>query len=82
MALTLSIFALTIILIMTRPRPLNEATAALLGAILMLATSIISPPQAFGVLKDIANILLFFLGLMVICVVADRAGFFEWSASS
>ncbi len=81
MALTLAIFALTIILIMTRPRPLNEATAALLGAILMLATSIVSPSQAFGVLKDVDNILLFFLGLMVICVVADRAGFFEWCAS-
>jgi len=80
-ALTLSIFALTIILIMTRPRPLNEATAALLGAVLMLATSIVSPSQAFEVLKDIDNILLFFLGLMVICVIADRAGFFEWSAS-
>jgi arsenical pump membrane protein len=80
-ALTLSIFALTIILIMARPRPLNEATAALLGAVLMLATSIVSPSQAFGALKDIDNILLFFLGLMVICVVADRAGFFEWSAS-
>jgi arsenical pump membrane protein len=47
----------------------------------MLATSIVSPSQAFGVFKDIDNILLFFLGLMVICVVADRAGFFEWSAS-
>ena len=81
MALTLSIFALTIILIMTRPRPFNEATAALLGAVLMLAASIVSPSQAFGVLKDIDNILLFFLGLMVICVVADRAGFFEWCAS-
>ncbi|OGO02001.1 MAG: hypothetical protein A2Y59_02800 [Chloroflexi bacterium RBG_13_52_14] len=66
---------------MTRPRPLNEATAALLGAVLMLATSIVSPSQAFGVLKDIDNILLFFLGLMIICVVADHAGFFEWCAS-
>ncbi len=81
MALTLSIFVLTIILIMTRPRPLNEATAALLGAVLMLAAGIVSPSLAFEVLQDTSNILLFFLGLMVICVIADRAGFFEWSAS-
>jgi len=80
MILTLCIFVLTLILIMVRPKPLNEATAALLGAILMLATSIISPSQAYDVLKTTANILLFFLGLMVICAVADRAGFFEWSA--
>ena len=80
MVLTLCIFVLTLILIMVRPKPLNEATAALLGAILMLATSTVSPAQAFDVLKVSANILLFFLGLMLVCTVADRAGFFEWSA--
>lgn len=80
MVLTLCIFVLTLILIMVRPRPLNEATAALLGAILMLATTIVSPSQAYDVLKTTANILLFFLGLMIVCAVADRAGFFEWSA--
>jgi arsenical pump membrane protein len=80
MILTLCIFVFTLILIMVRPRPLNEATAALLGAILMLAASIVSPSQAYDVLKTIANILLFFLGLMIVCAVADRAGFFEWSA--
>ncbi len=80
MVLTLCIFVLTLILIMVRPKPLNEATAALLGAIIMLAASIISPSQAYDVLKTTANILLFFLGLMIVCAVADRAGFFEWSA--
>jgi arsenical pump membrane protein len=65
---------------MVRPKPLNEATAALLGAILMVATSKVSPGQTYEVLKDSANILLFFLGLMIVCAVADRAGFFEWSA--
>jgi arsenical pump membrane protein len=80
MILTLCIFVFTLILIMVKPKPLNEATAALLGAILMLAASIVSPAQAYDVLKTIANILLFFLGLMIVCVVADRAGFFEWSA--
>lgn len=80
MILALCIFFVTLILIIVRPRPLNEATAAMFGAILMLATSIISPSQLFEVLKDTANILLFFLGLMVVCAIADRAGFFEWSA--
>jgi arsenical pump membrane protein len=80
MILTICIFVFTLILIMVRPKPLNEATAALLGAIIMLAASIVSPSQAYDVLKNIANILLFFLGLMIVCAVADRAGFFEWSA--
>ena len=71
MFLTLCIFALTLILIMVRPKPLNEATAASLGAFLMLATGVVSLGQAFEVLKASANILLFFLGLMLVSVVAD-----------
>ena len=65
---------------MVRPKPLNEATAALLGALLMVVVGKVSPGQTFEVLKSSANILLFFLGLMIICAIADRAGFFEWSA--
>lgn len=80
MVLTLCIFVLTLILVMVRPKPLNEATAASLGAFLMLVTGVVSSIQAFEVLKSSANILLFFLGLMVVCTVADQAGFFQWSA--
>jgi arsenical pump membrane protein len=80
MVLTLCIFVLTLILVMARPRPLNEATAASLGAFLMLATGVVSLMQAYEVLRASVNILLFFLGLMLVSAVADRAGFFEWSA--
>lgn len=46
----------------------------------MLVTGRVSMLQAFEVLKSNANILLFFLGLMLVSAVADRGGFFEWSA--
>ncbi len=80
MALSLIIFVPTIALVMLRPRPLNEATAAALGAAAMIIAGVISPLQTWEVLKSSANILLFFLGLMIISIVADRAGFFEWCA--
>ena len=80
MTLTLAIFIPSIALIMWRPRPFNEATAAALGALLMVIAGVISPLQTWEVLESSANILLFFLGLMLICIVADRAGFFEWCA--
>ena len=80
MILALSIFALTLILIMVRPRPLNEATAASLGALAMLVTGVVSLTQVFEALVTNANILLFFLGLMLISALAERAGFFNWSA--
>ena len=80
LTLSLCIFALTVVLIMTRPKPLNEATAAALGAVAMFITRIVLPAEGYQVLRNTANILLFFLGLMVISTVADQAGFFKWSA--
>jgi len=80
MLLSLIIFIPTISLVMIRPRPLNEATAAALGAVLMIIAGVISPIQTWEVLKGSANILLFFLGLMLISIVAEKAGFFAWCA--
>jgi arsenical pump membrane protein len=80
MILALCVFISTLVLIMVRPKPLNEATAALLGALGMLVIGVVSPTQALEVLKANANILLFFLGLMLVSIVADRGGFFEWTA--
>src|ERR1035437_2599846 len=81
MFLTLAVFIATLILVMVRPKPFNEATAAALGALVMLVVGIVSPAQAFDVLKTNANVLFFFLGLMLVSTVADHAGFFQWSAS-
>ncbi len=65
---------------MVRPRPFNEATAAALGAVVMLIVGIVSPLQIWEVLQANANVLLFFLGLMIISIIAEQAGFFEWCA--
>ncbi len=80
MIAALIIFVLALSLVMIRPKPLNEATAAALGAAAMLVARIVSPADAWQVLQTNANVLFFFLGLMIICAVADRAGFFEWCA--
>jgi arsenical pump membrane protein len=80
MFLTLAIFILDLTLIMVRPRPFNEATASALGAAVLLILGLISPIQTWEVLQANANVLLFFLGLMIISVVAEQAGFFTWCA--
>jgi arsenical pump membrane protein len=78
--LTLTIFVLDMVLIMVRPRPFNESTASALGAVILILLGIISPAQTWDVLKTNANILVFFLGLMIISIIAEQAGFFEWCA--
>jgi arsenical pump membrane protein len=80
MGLALFIFIPTVALLMLRPKPFNEATAAALGAAIMLLVGVVSPLQTWELLQANANILFFFLGLMIISVVADQAGFFEWCA--
>lgn len=80
MLLALAIFGVSLILVVVRPKPLNEAAAASLGAFVMLVAGVVTPMQGLDVLRSTANILLFFVGLMAVSAVADRAGFFEWGA--
>jgi arsenical pump membrane protein len=65
---------------MWRPRPFNETSAAALGAIFIIIFGIISPIQTWQLFLDNLNVLLFFLGLMIISIIAEKAGFFEWCA--
>ena len=77
----LIIAAITLGLIMFRPRRLNEAAAALAGALAMLLLGIVSPGQALGVLAANCDVFGFFLGLMSIAALVERSGFFDWAAT-
>jgi len=63
--------------VITRPRRINEAAAAAVGAVAMLGFGILSPAQALATLGDQWNLFLFFLGLMFIASLADAAGFLD-----
>jgi arsenical pump membrane protein len=80
MLLALLIFIPSIALVMWRPRPFNEATAAALGAAFIIIAGVVSPLEGWQVFLANLNVLLFFLGLMIISIIADKAGFFEWCA--
>src|SRR5256885_6414345 len=75
------IFALTYVLISGRRLkilPLNRPAAALLGAVLMVATGVITPEQAYRAVDYDTLVLL--LGMMLISAYLFLAGFFEWAA--
>ena len=82
MALTLTVFILSMGLVITRPRPFNEATASAVGALILVILGVISPIQTWEVFKENISILLFFLGLMVISTVAEQAGFLPGASLS
>jgi arsenical pump membrane protein len=77
---TLLIFVATLALIMLRPFGVTEAMAAIIGAVLMLLTRSITFSDLVAVLGGQWNVYGFFLGLMTISALADRAGVFEWLA--
>ncbi|MBI2856800.1 MAG: anion permease [Chloroflexi bacterium] len=80
MWVAVAISLLTLALILVRPRPLSETSGAAIGAALMVATQQAPLFQALYVLQANANVLLFFVGLMAISAMAERAGFFDWAA--
>ncbi|HWV23052.1 MAG TPA: SLC13 family permease [Thermomicrobiales bacterium] len=75
--LVLAIVALTLALILIRPRDLNEAWIASGGAIAMLLAGVVRPEALPGVVSQTAGVLLFLLGMMVLTGIVERAGIFD-----
>jgi Na+/H+ antiporter NhaD/arsenite permease-like protein len=79
--LAVAIFCLTYLLISGRQLkilPLNRPAAALLGAVLMVACSVMTPEQAYRAVDYDTLVLL--LGMMIISAYLFLAGFFDWAA--
>jgi Na+/H+ antiporter NhaD/arsenite permease-like protein len=75
------IFAFTYLLISGRRLkilPLNRPAAALLGAVLMVASGVMTPDQAYRAVDYDTLVLL--LGMMLISAYLYLGGFFEWAA--
>jgi arsenical pump membrane protein len=71
------IFGLTIVLVISRPRRLTEAAAALVGAAVMIVAGLVLPGDAVANVVGHWNVLLFFVGLTGTAAVAERSGLFQ-----
>ena len=79
--LAILIFGVTYLLISGRRLkvlPLNRPAAALLGAVLMVATGIMPPERAYRAVDYDTLVLL--LGMMLISAYLYLGGFFDWAA--
>jgi len=77
------IFAITYILISGRQLkilPLNRPAAALLGAVLMISTGVMTPERAYLAVNYDTIVLL--LAMMIISAYLYLAHFFEWAADA
>ncbi len=78
--LTSFIGLLTLVGIMTRPFRWNESRIAMTGAAVLLFLGLIRPADAALTLLREWNTFLFFLGMMALSALAERAGLFDWLA--
>jgi arsenical pump membrane protein len=78
--LTFVLFALTLVGVLRRPRGWHEAWWTCGGAALALALGLVRPSQALAVLAAGKVALLFLLALLLLSLLLDKSGFFEWAA--
>jgi arsenical pump membrane protein len=77
---TLLVFGVMLGLVVWRPRRYHEACWTVLGAVTMLLFRLVSPQQALAVVLAGKSALLFLLALLLLSLLVEKSGFFDWAA--
>jgi arsenical pump membrane protein len=80
-ALIWTIAALTIALMLLRPRGISEAVYTSAGAILLIASGLISVPAAGKAIARGFNVYLFLTGMMLLAELGKQYSVFDWLAA-
>jgi arsenical pump membrane protein len=76
----LLIFLVTIVLVIWQPRGLGIGWSAMMGAVVALLSGVVHPGDIPAVWQIVWNATATFIAIIIISLLLDEAGFFEWAA--
>lgn len=77
---TLAVFVIAVILLITRPRELNEAIPTSMGALVLVALGVVSAGDILKILPAIGSASLTILSTIIMSFILESIGFFRWAA--
>lgn len=75
------VFLTTMVIIFWRPREINEAWPASIGAAIILLTGIVSTEDVMDIIEKIGGASITIMSTVVMAVILESFGFFNWAAA-